>query len=197
LVEGTIQFMRKVGFLKKVKRSGWKRRVGVVDPESVAEHSFRCAVLAMCTADLKSLDVEKMMRMMLLHDLHEAVTGDYDHLAKMKMGERELKKRENKAIREVLSNLPHILRERYYHLWLEFEQEKTCEARIARQIDSLELAFQALEYQKEGYDTEKLAVFWENLEEKITDKDLKKILDALEEERRLQLKSMSHVGQSS
>lgn len=175
--------MRKVGILKKVKRSGWKSLVGVVNPESVAEHSFRCAVLAMYIADLKNLDVEKLVKMMLLHDLHETVTGDYDHQTKREIGEEELKIRANKAIREVLADLPHELQERYLNLWLEFEHEKTTEAKMAKQIDNLELAFQALEYQEEGYNRDKLAVFWQNLEKKITDKHLKKILGQLEKER--------------
>lgn len=183
--------MRKVGLLKRIKRSGWKNLAGVVDSESVAEHSFRCAVLAMYLADLKNLDVEKLVSMMLLHDLHEAMIGDYDHRTKREIGEEEIKNRENEAIREILATLPHSLQERYLNLWIEFEKEENTEARMAKQIDKLELAIQALEYQEEGYDREKLAVLWQNLEKEITDNHLKKMLNYLQKERKSEDKTLS------
>ena len=57
-----ITLFHKVGKLKKIKRAGWTR-LGISNPESVADHSFRCAFFAMIYGDLMDLDPEKMMKM--------------------------------------------------------------------------------------------------------------------------------------
>lgn len=181
--EEITEFIQTAGRLKKVKRAGWISWVGIENPESVADHSYGSALIAMCIADLKGMDAEKLMRMLLLHDVHEALIGDYDYFAKKRMGKQEIKRREFEAINEVFKNLPGELRRRYISLWVEFEEQKTPEAKIARQIDSLEMVFQALEYEKEGYSKEKLDIFWENVEQKIEDEDLKKIFKFLTEKR--------------
>ena len=183
MLEEIVDFVQKTGLLKKVKRSGWISWVGVERPESVADHSFRSAILAMCIADLKGLNTEKLMRMLLLHDVHEAIIGDYDYFAKRKIGRSELKKKELEAIEKMLENLPEKLKQKYLSIWLEFEEQKSLEAKIARQIDQLEMVFQALEYEKEGYSKEKLDVFWENVREKLSDESLKRIFEILEKER--------------
>lgn len=181
--KGIVDFLLKVGRLKKVKRSGWISWVGIENPESVADHSFRSSLIAMCIADLKGLDAEKLMRMLLLHDIHEAITGDYDYFAKMEIGKVEVKKRELTAINEILKSLPRSLRQKYLSIWSEFEDQKTLEAKIARQIDHLEMIFQALEYEREGFSKEKLTVFWENVARKLEDEDLKQIFKILMEKR--------------
>ena len=86
-----VEFSQIVARLKKVKRSGWISHVGVKDPESVADHSFMCTLLAMCIGDMEGYDVKKLMRMALLHDVQESVTGDYDQYAKEKIGSLQMK----------------------------------------------------------------------------------------------------------
>ena len=183
MYEEIVEFLQMAGRLKRIRRAGWISWVGIENPESVADHSYRSVLIAMCIADLKGMDAEKLMRMLLLHDIHEAIIGDYDYFAKKQIGEHEVKKREFEAIRRILEVLPEKFKRKYLSLWNEFEERKTLEAKIARQIDQLEMIFQALEYEKEGYDKEKLDVFWKNVEEKIEDEDLKKIFRILEEKR--------------
>jgi len=177
------EFLQMAGRLKRVKRAGWISWVGIESPESVADHSYRSALIAMCIADLKGIDAEKLMRMLLLHDLHEAIIGDYDYFAKKQIGEQEVKKRELEAIKRVLKVLPEKFRQKYLSLWDEFEEQRTPEAKIARQIDKLEMIFQALEYEREGYNKEKLDVFWRNVKQEIEDEDLKEIFKILAKER--------------
>ena len=178
-----VKFLQKAGRLKRVKRAGWISWVGIENPESVADHSYRSALIAMCIADLKEIDAEKLIRMLLLHDVHEAVIGNYDYFAKKQIGEHEVKKREFEAIRKILEVLPEKFKQKYLSLWTEFEEQKTLEAKIARQIDQLEMMFQALEYEKEGYSKEKLDIFWKNIGQKIEDEDLKRIFKILAEKR--------------
>ena len=70
-----VDFMAVVGKSKKIHRAGWVREK-IKDPESVAEHSFRVSVLTMVIADPLGLDKEKLMKMALVHDLGEVITGD-------------------------------------------------------------------------------------------------------------------------
>ncbi|MEM5772607.1 MAG: HD domain-containing protein [Candidatus Aenigmatarchaeota archaeon] len=84
--EELIEFFKTIGKLKKIERTGWVTNVGIENPESVAEHSFRSAVLCMIFSDIKKLDTEKMVRMALIHDLAEALIGDWDNFAKKKLG---------------------------------------------------------------------------------------------------------------
>jgi len=181
--KGIVEFLQRAGKLKRVRRTGWLSWVGIENPESVADHSYRSALIAMCIADLKEMNAEKLMRMLLLHDVHEAIIGDYDYFAKKQIGEHEVKKRELEAIRKILEVLPEKFKQKYFSLWIEFEEQKTLEAKIARQIDQLEMIFQALEYEKEGYSKEKLEIFWKNVEQKIKDEDLKRIFRILAEKR--------------
>ncbi len=177
-------FGKSVGKLKRVARKGWITGVGVKQPESVADHSFRCAVLAMCLGDLKGLDAEKLLRMALLHDVHEALIGDYDYFDKKEIGNREVKALEEKAIKQVFSALPEIIREEYVLLAEEYSLQETAEAKFARQIDQLEMVMQALEYEQEGYDRAKLQPFWDSVEKNLSDSDLKRIFELLKQKRK-------------
>ena len=57
-----VNFFAEIGLLKKIKRSGWWV-AGIKDPESVAEHSFRCAILGYYMAHLEKADPFKVMAM--------------------------------------------------------------------------------------------------------------------------------------
>ena len=139
----------------------------------------------MCLSDLKGLNTEKMIRMALLHDVHEAMIGDYDHLDKKKIGLHEVKMREQKAINSIFSVLPEAIKGKYILLADEYRRQETKDASLVRQIDQIELIMQALEYEKEGYDKTKLQAFWNDVRKNLKDPDLKMMLKLLEKERQL------------
>lgn len=182
--DGIVEFLQTVSQLKKVKRSGWISQVGVRDPESVADHSFVCTVLAMCVGDINGFNVEKIMRMALLHDIHESIIGDYDQYAKEKIGSLKLKAMERQTISEALSPLPTNLKTDYLSLWEEFENQTTPEAIFVREIDKIEMVLQALEYERAGYDPQKLNTFWNTVQEKVRNPTLMRFLEVLVEARR-------------
>ena len=167
VLEKLFSFSECMGKLKVIKRSGWISHVGVTEPESVADHSFRCAILAMCIGDLINVDTEKLIRMLLLHDVQEALTGDYDSYAKKEIGIYKVKSQERTAIEDILSLLPPNLKRRYISLWEEYEDQMTFEAILANDIDKIEMVMQALEYEKEGYDSERLKAFWTEVQNEI------------------------------
>ncbi len=140
------EFMDYAGRLKRIKRAGWIIR-GIPDPESVADHSYRAALLGLILARKEGLDGEKIVAMLLLHDLGEAIIGDI-----VPEGEEfiDKEKAEREAIRKILSTLGDI-GEQLYSLWMEFHQGESEEAKLARIVDKAEMAYQAKEYREMGY----------------------------------------------
>lgn len=185
VIHGIMDFCKHAGKLKRISRKGWVSWVKVKQPESVADHSFRSAILAMCLSDLRGLDTEKIVRMALLHDVHEALIGDYDYFDKKKMGLDEVKEREEKAINSIFSVLPETIKGKYFLLADEYRRQETEDANLVRQIDQIEMIMQALEYEKEGYDKTKLQAFWDDVRKNLKDHDLKMMFELLEKERQL------------
>src|SRR5574340_1404351 len=89
--------------LKRVPRKGWKSKVGIEHPESVADHTYGTALMAMVFSDVHNLDTEKILKMALLHDLAESVTGDFMPGAISTENKRTA---ENEAMQEILTKLP-------------------------------------------------------------------------------------------
>jgi len=79
--------------LKTVPRVGWLVRAKVKNPESVAEHSYAVALISMLAGDMLGLDTLLMLRMAILHDISESLTGDIqpEDLAKEKKHKLEKK----------------------------------------------------------------------------------------------------------
>src|SRR5947209_16892644 len=96
------KYLYEIGHLKRVKRSGWWM-AGIVDPESVAEHSYRTAVLGYVLASLEGADPMKTATICLFHDTGEARIGDLHRVAKryIDVGERE-----EAALSEQVEQLP-------------------------------------------------------------------------------------------
>lgn len=160
-----ISFLTELMRLKAVPRMGWLLR-GVRDVESVADHSFGVAFVAMLLADLAQRqglepNVEKVLRMALLHDLTEARTGDLPNTVKRYFDKGALHAADQRAADDILSGLGAI-GEEYLLLWREYEARESLEARIVKAADKLDLLLQAREYEKGG--AQNLHEFWQNSE---------------------------------
>jgi putative hydrolase of HD superfamily len=175
--ERVTEFFKIIGELKRVSRKGWLK--AGIRPESVADHVYRTTFLAMVYSDLKELNCEKIMRMALLHDLPETITGDLTPEERT----AELKEKEYAAMSKILSYLPQNLKRKYEEIWKDFEESKSEEARIVRELDKLEMVLQALEYQREGYKKERLEEFWKNAKNAIKTPEIKRLYKILERER--------------
>lgn len=142
LIEAYFEF----NHLKQLYRQGWLRRgIPPEQCESVAEHTFGVAMLAMFLADahFPDLDLPKVLRLALLHDLGEIYSGDLTPADGVSPAEK--KRREAEAVVEVLGKLPNG--ESYLELWREYEQQQSAEARFVKQIDRLEMILQASVYE--------------------------------------------------
>src|SRR5262249_39115475 len=135
---------------------------GVKDAESVADHTYRAAFLALLLSPEFGLDQLKLVKMALVHDLGEAVIGDikWEEGEKIVASQEEKHRDEKAAIEEIFGANQGL--EEYIGLWNEFTEQKTKEARFLKELDKIEMVMQALEYQEEGYKPEALQQFWEN-----------------------------------
>jgi len=170
------KIFEKVLELKNVPRQGWKEKLEIDNPESVADHSYSVTMLSMILSDVKGLDSEKIIRMALLHDLAESIIGDItpDHIRK-----NEKITKENDAIKQILKNLPYSIAESYFEIWNDYQKKISKEAILLHEMDKLEMAFQAKFYQKNGVSKEKLKIFFDTAKNEIRDKNLRDILSSI------------------
>jgi putative hydrolase of HD superfamily len=135
--------------LKQLYRQGWlKRGVPRLRCESIAEHSFGVAALALWLAQAyqPDLDICKIMRMALLHDFGEVYAGDL--IPADAISAEEKHRLEAQSVQQVFAKLPGG--QSYLDTWQEFEKGTSPEARFVRQIDRLEMGLQAAVYGRQG-----------------------------------------------
>ena len=109
------------------------------DPESVAEHSWRAALMALLMEpEFPGVDLNRVMRMCLVHDLGEAITGDIPTFLKT-AGDEAV---EDKAVENLLSGLPGASRRELTSLFDEMAALATPEARLFKILDKFEAVIQ-------------------------------------------------------
>lgn len=107
--------------------------------ESVAEHSWRTALMAMLTASaFPHANMDKVIRMCLIHDLGEAFTGDIPSFDKTKADSET----EEQVLKRWVQTFPSPEREEWLALYEEMEAQQTQEARIYKALDKLEAVIQ-------------------------------------------------------
>lgn len=127
-----LDFLRRIEPLKSVPRHS-QTAAGL--PESVAAHAWRLAVLALLvTPEFPELDMARAVRMCLVHDFGEAVTGDVPAFVKTAKNEES----EDAAIVSLLGTAPEETRGMLSALFAEWDAQKTPEARLCRALDQLE-----------------------------------------------------------
>lgn len=171
-----LRFFHLAGRLKETARAGWKLR-GIAEPESVADHSFRLALLALVLAPKSDppLDAHRCVAMAIVHDLAESLVGDitpYDGVSA-----DEKRRREEEAMRHLASLAGDA---GLADLWAEYDAATTPEARFVKELDKLETAMQAAEYARAGTaPVEDLREFRDSAERRVTLPAARALLDAL------------------
>ena len=130
--EEYISFLSVIEKLKCNTRHSWTSSGRA---ESVAEHSWRLAVMALlCADEFPKLDINKVIKMCLIHDFGEALTGDVPSFWKTDKHEEE----EQQAIESLLGRLPEQLRSEFGALFAEMEAKETQEAKLYKALDNME-----------------------------------------------------------
>nr|WP_031158699.1 HD domain-containing protein [Streptosporangium roseum] len=135
-----------MGLLKRYKRTGWLV-AGVRDPESIADHSFRTAIIASVIAALEGADPERAAFMSLFHDTQETRITDIPYV-----GKRYLKAAPNEEVTaDQVAGVPRSVAEMVSDAVGEYEEKTSLEAVCARDADKLECLIQAVEYREQGH----------------------------------------------
>lgn len=110
--------------------------------ESVAEHTWRMVLMAILLRPYleERLDLEKVLTMIVIHDLGEIKAGDIPRMDKPDKKQRKLN--EKKAVEEITKLLPPDLGEKIKNLWLETEERRSPEAKFVNALDKLEVLIQ-------------------------------------------------------
>ncbi|XP_054823098.1 uncharacterized protein LOC129321384 isoform X1 [Prosopis cineraria] len=142
-----IDFLTLCRRLKTTKRKGWVNH-GIRGAESIADHMYRMAIMALIAADLPGLNRERCIKLALVHDIAEAIVGDItpsDGVPK-----EEKSRREQAALNEMCEILGGGMRaEEIKELWAEYEHNSSLEANLVKDFDKVEMILQALEYEIE------------------------------------------------
>jgi putative hydrolase of HD superfamily len=132
-----IKFIFEIDKLKKITRQS--RISDNSREENDAEHSWHLAIMALLLqeyANEKNLDIFKVIKMLLIHDIVEIYAGDV-HVYDIE-GNKTKSEKERKAAEKIFSLLPPDQAEEYKNLWLEFDARKTAESKYANSIDRLQ-----------------------------------------------------------
>ncbi len=102
--------------------------------QSIADHSFRVAMMGYTLAKMAKLDADKVLKMCMFHDLEESRTGDLNYLQ-----QAYVESDDDKALKHVMDGLP--IEQDVLDIIEEFRAQETEEAKIAKDADVLELLF--------------------------------------------------------
>jgi putative hydrolase of HD superfamily len=137
-LDGVLAFLREAERLKTVTRSGWTSEG---QRESVAEHTWRLCLMAMLLyGGAPNVDLARLLRMCLVHDLGEALGGDVP--APQQESSTPKAGQERADLLRLTASLPAPLRDEIVDLWDEYEAAATPEARLAKGLDKLETILQ-------------------------------------------------------
>ena len=155
IVDFILELDKLKGVLRKVRPLALDRY------ENSAEHSWQLALLAISLARYaeEPLDINRVIRMLLVHDVGEIDTGDVMFFAHVNWEER--KAAERAAVTRIFSILPEEDSSDLLQLWLEFEEGESAEARFAHAVDRampvlLNLANQGQSWRENGISYERV-----------------------------------------
>jgi len=146
--------------LKQLKRKGWELR-GIPNVESVADHSYSVIFLAMVMAERLQLNVEKCLKLAVVHDLAESVTKDitpHDNVS-----DDEKLKLEEQAIKKIVDETGFTF---IQELAEEYNENNTKEANLVRDMDKIEMIIQANDYMKK-YPNKNLNEFYDYVKDRL------------------------------
>lgn len=137
-LHGILGFLRAAEALKHTTRVAW---TSTGEQENVASHTWRLCLMALVLAPrFPGIDVGKLLRICIVHDLGEAIGGDIS--AKLQVNMPNKAEQERRDLLQLCEPLPAHTRDEIVALWDEYEQAASPEARIAKGLDKLETILQ-------------------------------------------------------
>jgi putative hydrolases of HD superfamily len=146
-LEGLTNFLYEMGLLKRSKRTGWLI-AGVDNPETIAEHTFRTAIIGYLLARMEGADPHKTATLCLFHDTQESRIGDVPSVGKAYV----VTAPNPQVTADQVAGFPDVIGQAVRELVDEYEARESKEAQLARDADKLECLIQAREYQAQGHE---------------------------------------------
>jgi putative hydrolase of HD superfamily len=186
--KSAIDFLTLARGLKTTPRTGWIRQEAGPKIESVADHSWRIALMSLVASTTNSgsnsnsnsndasagavvpvVDSNRCLRMALVHDLAEAKVGDITpHCG---VSDTDKHQQELSAMTQMTDQLQSsssfgMAGQEILELWKEYEEGTTLEAKLVKDMDKLEMILQALEYEQDGKNQKSLDGFFDSTRDK-------------------------------
>lgn len=137
-----VQLLFEVGCLRFVQRT-WRQFLNP-DFENLAEHHLKVIWIAVILAKYEGIkNIEKVMKMALIHDLAESRTGDVNYLQK-----QYVKRFDQLGINDVLKET--IIEKEFLDLWKGYEKQRSIESKIVKDADNLDVDFEIREQGARG-----------------------------------------------
>ncbi|WP_414837580.1 HD domain-containing protein [Candidatus Nanosalina sp. VS9-1] len=139
------EFFNDINELKHTEREGWK---DVVDRprDTIASHSFGAALLGWALSEKEGLESDKIVKMLLMHDLIMAYVEDFTPEDEEFDSKKEM---EREASERLFNDIPDEIEDEFRDLFHELQEQETEEARFAKECDKLDTLFQASKYSEE------------------------------------------------
>jgi putative hydrolase of HD superfamily len=142
-------FLHEAGHLKNLPRSGWLL-LGIRQPESVAEHSFRVGLVGIALAAMEGADPGRTAALCLMHDVHESRIGDVPSVGRAYV---------TTAVPQAVTAhqtaaMPDETASVFQEITAEYEDVETLESKVAHDADKIETLLQATEYAAQGYSSQ-------------------------------------------
>jgi putative hydrolases of HD superfamily len=143
MIKRDLELLYEIGCLRFIKRA-WSQFLGP-DFANLADHHFRVMWLSMILAKMegKKVNMERILRMALVHDITESRTGDVHYISR-----QYTKRDEHKAIIDILENTG--LKSEMMNVWKEYEERKTLESKIVKDADWLDVDLEIQEQKAMG-----------------------------------------------
>lgn len=168
-----IEFIYEIGALRHIPRM-WKRFLNP-DVANLAEHHYRVMWLALILAKYEKANVNKVLKMALVHDIMESRAGDADYLAR-----QYVKRDEELGLKDMLANTI-LEKDEFINLWHEYKALETLEAKVTKDADLLDIDLELNEQEVRGF---KLKYAWKTQrgwvsKNRLKTKSAKKLYDAI------------------
>ncbi|KAG7461011.1 hypothetical protein MATL_G00204980 [Megalops atlanticus] len=178
-MKNMLQFMKLIGQLKRVPRTGWVYR-NVKQPESVSDHMYRMSMMALTITD-SNINKDRCVKLALVHDMAECIVGDIAPADNISKAEKH--RREEEAMKRLTGLLQEGLRKEIYDLWEEYEHQSSAEARLVKELDQVEMILQAHEYEELEQTPGRLQEFFDSTQGRFHHPEVLQLVKSLNEER--------------
>ncbi|XP_071539226.1 5'-deoxynucleotidase HDDC2 [Panulirus ornatus] len=171
-----LEYLKHIGRLKHIKRTGWVLR-NVSEPETISGHMYRMAIMSFLLDEDDDVNRDRVMKISLVHDMAESVVGDLTPHCGVSGEDKH--KREVAAMEYFKSLVGEKAGNEMFNLFLEYEEQKTPEAKIVKDFDKFDMILQAYEYETDQNRMGTLEEFFKSTEGSFTHSKVKKWVQEL------------------